>query len=213
MDLQFKKIPDSDLLCAGFPCQAFSKIGLKKAWQDPRSQVFYSLLNILQYKKTPCILLENVPALVNLKKGRVFNTILTQLEKLNYEYFWKVLNCSDYGIPQNRKRLFIVGFHREVINNLGCTFEFPPKIPLKLTLSDLLNQKINSEIARTIRVGGRGSPLGNRHNWDGYTLLNSKVTEYRQEIVYYFKIFQKHFNYAVVKRININNLVIQFQRI
>lgn len=92
------------------------------------------------------------------------------------------MNCSDYGIPQNRKRLFIVGFHRELINNLACTFEFPPKIPLKLTLSDLLNQKINSEIARTIRVGGRGSPLGNRHNWDGYTLLNSKGTEYRLSI-------------------------------
>ena len=112
--------------------------------------MFYPLLNILKYKKIPCILLENVPALVNLKKGKVFNTMLTQLENLNYQCFWKILNCSDYGIPQNRKRLFIVGFHNCIINNTDShMFEFPKKFPLKLTLSDLLNQNLNKEIART----------------------------------------------------------------
>lgn len=178
-DLQLEQIPDSDLLCAGFPCQAFSNIGFKKAWKDARSQVFYPLLNILKYKKTPCILLENVPGLVNLKKGKVFNTILTYLKDLNYECFWKVLNCSDYGIPQNRKRLFIIGFHKRRFPN-NHIFEFPPKMQLQVTLSEFLNKNLNQEVARTIRVGGRKSPLGNRHNWDGY-ILNSK-TEYRLSI-------------------------------
>ena len=180
-DLQLEQIPDSDLLCAGFPCQAFSNIGFKKAWKDTRSQVFYPLLNILKSKQIPCILLENVQGLVNLKKGQVFNTILTHLEDLNYECFWKVLNCSDYGIPQNRKRLFIVGFHKALA---GChLFEFPPKTRLKYTLSELLNKNFNQEIARTIRVGGRGSPLGDRHNWDGYSLLQStSKTEYRLSV-------------------------------
>ena len=157
---------------------------IKKAWKDTRSQVFYPLLNILKYKQIPCILLENVQGLVNLKKGQVFNTILTNLEDLNYECFWKVLNCSDYGIPQNRKRLFIVGFHKRILQD-SHIFEFPPR--LKYTLSELLNKNFNLEIARTIRVGGRGSPLDNRHNWDGYTLFqstsNSKLTtEYRLSI-------------------------------
>lgn len=67
---RLEQIPDSDLLCAGFPCQAFSKIGLKKAWKDTRAQVFYPLLKILKYKQIPCILLENVPGLVNLKKDK-----------------------------------------------------------------------------------------------------------------------------------------------
>nr|AYC64168.1 hypothetical protein [Johnson-sea-linkia profunda] len=189
-DLQLEQIPKSDLLCAGFPCQAFSNIGFKKGWKDNRSQVFYPLLNILKYKQIPCILFENVQGLVHLKKGQVFNTILTHLKDLNYDCFWKVLNCSDYGIPQNRKRLFIVGFHNSILENTGNhRFEFPPKTHLPWTLSELLNKTFNQEIARTIRVGGRGSPLGNRHNWDGYILFQSnsksttkQTTEYRLSI-------------------------------
>ena len=184
-DLQPEQIPNSDILCAGFPCQAFSNIGVKKALKDPRSQVFYALLDLLKYKPIPCILLENVSGLVNLKKGEVFNRILTRLKNLNYKCFWKVLNCSDYGIPQKRKRLFIVGFHQHILPNTNNPiFEFPPTIPLKCTLSELLNKNLNQAIARTIRVGGRGSRLGNRHNWDGYKLLSNskKATEYRLSI-------------------------------
>ena len=133
-DLQLQQIPDCDLLCAGFACQAFSNIGFKKGWKDTRSQVFYPLFNILKYKQIPWILLENVQGLVNLKKGQVFNTILSHLEDLNNECFCKVLNCSDYGIPQNRKRLFIVGFHKRILQNTGSRdymFELPPKMRLK----------------------------------------------------------------------------------
>ena len=182
---RLEQIPDSDLLCAGFPCQAFSKIGLKKAWKDTRAQVFYPLLKILKYKQIPCIILENVPGLVNLKKGQVFNTILNHLKDLNYECFWKVLNCSDYGIPQNRKRLFIVGFHKRILQDTAdrLIFEFPPKTNLQCTLSQLFNKNFNQKIARTIRIGGRGSPLGDRHNWDGYTILKSNLKiEYRLSI-------------------------------
>ena len=101
----------------------------------------------------------------------MLNTILTHLKDLNYECFWKVLNCSDYGIPQ--KRLFIVGFHKRIHTDRPHIFEFPPKTQLQCTLYQLRNKNFNQEIARTIRVGGRGSPFNNRHNWDGYTLLQS----------------------------------------
>nr|YP_009306372.1 hypothetical protein [Caulerpa cliftonii]AOP19276.1 hypothetical protein [Caulerpa cliftonii] len=144
--------------------------------------MFYPLLNILKNKKIPCILFENVEGLVNLKKGQVFNTILTHLNDLNYECFWKVLNCSDYGIPQNRKRLFIVGFHESILHkNDSHKFEFPPKTSLKYNLSEGLGRPFNQQIARTIPVGGRNSPLDDRQNWDGYTLLQSQ-TEYRLSI-------------------------------
>nr|AOP19043.1 hypothetical protein [Halimeda discoidea] len=197
-DLQLEQIPNSDLLCAGFPCQAFSNIGFKKGWKDSRSQVFYQLLKILKYKKIPCIVLENVPGLVNLKKGQVFDTILTHLKNLNYECSWKILNCLDYGIPQNRKRVFIVGFHKSILESssaspratspsgtsgIGEAFEFPTKTNLSCTLSELLNKKLNQEVARTIRIGGRGSPLDSRYNWDGYILFQSNsTTEYRLSI-------------------------------
>nr|QHN60165.1 putative DNA methyltransferase [Caulerpa serrulata] len=183
-DLPMEQIPYSDLLCAGFPCQAFSNIGLKKAWKDARSQVFFPVLDILKNKKIPCILFENVEGLVNLKKGQELRQILTSLKDLNYECFWKVLNCSDYGIPQNRKRLFIVGFHDSILQKKSPRphqFEFPPKTNLKYSLSEILNKNFNQKIARTIRVGGRNSPLNDRHNWDGYTLFPSQ-TEYRLSI-------------------------------
>lgn len=122
----------------------------------------------------------------------MLNTILTSLKDLNYECSWKVLNCLDYVIPQNRKRLFIVGFHKLALLSYrrkypgrsdgdSHIFEFPPKIRLKYTLSELLNKNLTQEVARTIHVGGRGSPLGDCHNWDGYILSNSK-TEYRLSI-------------------------------
>lgn len=108
--------------------------------------------------------------------------------------FLEGINCLDYGIPQNRKRLFIVGFHKLALLSYrrqypgrsdgdSHIFEFPPKIRLKYTLSELLNKNLTQEIPRTIRGGGRGSPLGDRcHNWDGgYILSNSKM-EYRLSI-------------------------------
>ena len=110
---------------------------------------------------------------MNLKKGQVFNTILTHLKDLNYVCFWKVLNCSDYGIPQNRKRLFIVGFHKR-IHTGSHIFEFPPKTRLKCTLSELLEFK-----SRNCSYNLAVSPFGNRHNRDGYIQSN---TEYRLSI-------------------------------
>lgn len=103
---------------------------LKKPWKDARSQVFFPVLDILKNKKIPCILFENLEGLVNLKKGQELRQILTSLKDLNYECFWKVLNCSDYGIPQNRKGLFIVGFHESILQKKSPRphqFEFPPK--------------------------------------------------------------------------------------
>ena len=171
---------------AGFPCQAFWNPIFEKAWKDTRSQVFFPLLNILKHKQIPCILFENVQGLVSLKKGQMLNTILTSLKDLNYECSWKVLNCLDYGIPQNRKRLFIVGFHKLALLSYhrqspgrsdgdSHIFEFPPKIRLKYTLSELLNKNLTQEVPQTIRGGSRGSPLGDRPNWDGYILSNSKT--------------------------------------
>ena len=117
-------------------------------------------------------------------------TIFTHLKDLNYDWaFGQVLNCSDYGIPQNLKRLFIVGFHKRIFINTDRPhiFEFPKKTQLQCTLSQLLNKNFHQEIARTIRVGGLAAegPVGNRHNWDGYTLFqsNSKFAiEYRLSI-------------------------------
>ena len=139
--------PYVDLYVAGFPCQAFSMAGKRKGFEDTRGTLFFDLLQYLKAKKPKYFVLENVKGLLSHNKGRTFLTILDCLAKavngqysftnyedgLNYYVYYKVLNTKDYGIPQNRQRVFIVGFRDE-----KHSFKFPKKIPLELKLKDIL---------------------------------------------------------------------------
>lgn len=108
-----KDIPQHDLLLAGFPCQAFSIMGKMKGFSDTRGTMFFEIERILSYHKPPFILLENVKQLTTHDKGRTFNTILGRLSSLGYHIKWKVLNAIDFGLPQKRERVIIVGFRDE----------------------------------------------------------------------------------------------------
>ena len=129
-----RNIPKHDILCAGFPCQPFSIAGKRKGFDDSRGTLFFDILRILNYHKPKAFILENVKGLVNHDNGNTFKIITESLSKslngvlinssienLGYNVFYKVLNSKDYGIPQNRERIFIVGFK----NN--CSFEFQKK--------------------------------------------------------------------------------------
>lgn len=105
-----KDIPKHDLLLAGFPCQAFSIIGLGKGFSDTRGTLFFEIERILKHHRPKAILLENVKRLVTHDKGRTFSTMLGILEALGYHVKWKVLNALDFGLPQKRERIVIVGF-------------------------------------------------------------------------------------------------------
>tara|TARA_R100001594_G_scaffold581_3_gene2227 strand:+ start:1665 stop:2618 length:954 start_codon:yes stop_codon:yes gene_type:complete len=104
------KTPYCDLYVAGFPCQAFSVAGKRKGFNDPRGTLFYDLLQYIKLQRPKYFILENVKGLVRHDKGNTFKTIMDSLEGLNYTIYHKVLNTKDYGIPQNRERIFIVGF-------------------------------------------------------------------------------------------------------
>ena len=171
--IDLMKLPEFDLLCAGFPCQPFSNIGKGLGFSDTRGTMFYEIEKILKHSKPKILLLENVPGLLSHNGGDTFSTIITALTSLEYSVSYKTLLASDYGIPQNRSRVFIVGFK----NNTNL-FEFPAPIPLEKTLSDVLGGQCNKEIAYTLRVGGKNSPYGNRHNWDGYCVggINRRLT-------------------------------------
>ena len=111
-----KDMPDFDFLLAGFPCQAFSAAGLRKGFEDTRGTLFFDVARILKAKKPMGFILENVEGLVNHDKenpkdpiGRTLQTILNTLEELHYKISWKVLNAKDFGVPQERKRIYIVG--------------------------------------------------------------------------------------------------------
>ncbi len=103
-------IPDSfDVLCAGFPCQPFSISGKQKGFEDTRGTLFFDICSIVSAKRPKVIFLENVKHLVHHDKGNTLKTILTKLKDLGYNVTWRVLNGSDYGVPQNRERIIIIG--------------------------------------------------------------------------------------------------------
>ena len=168
-------IPDFDVLCAGFPCQPFSQIGYKRGFQDEqanRGNMFFEIVKILKAKRPKAFFLENVRHLLNHEGGRTFATIKETLEKSGYSFQHKMVKASDYGLPQHRPRLFMVGFKDE--STAETSFVFPEKIPLKLTMSDIFKGDCDREIWYTLRVGGRGSRIDDRRNWEFYW-VNKKV--------------------------------------
>jgi len=103
-------IPDFDLFVGGFPCQAFSVAGKRLGFNDTRGTLFYEIARIIKVKRPPYLLLENVKGLLSHDNGRTFETILRTLSELGYSLEWQVLNSKDFGVPQNRERVFIVGY-------------------------------------------------------------------------------------------------------
>ena len=118
------RVPKHDILLAGFPCQAFSIMGKMQGFADTRGTMFFEIERILQFHKTPYILLENVKQLVGHDGGRTFKVILSHLNDLGYYVKWKVLNALDFGLPQKRERVIIVGF-QHVEDFEEFSFEIP----------------------------------------------------------------------------------------
>ncbi len=145
------EIPNHDILCGGFPCQPFSIAGLRKGFEDTRGTLFFDILRILKKKKPKSFILENVKGLINHNKGHTFEVILSNLKSLNYEIYYDVLNTKDFNIPQNRERLFIIGFEKNKVKNYK-NFNFPQKINSTLKLEDIIdfNNK-SSDITATVR--------------------------------------------------------------
>jgi DNA (cytosine-5)-methyltransferase 1 len=102
-------IPDFDLLVGGFPCQAFSIAGKRAGFEDTRGTLIFDVLRILKEKHPRLVLLENVKGLLSHDGGRTFKTIITSLAELGYAVEWQVLNAKNFGVPQNRERVFIIG--------------------------------------------------------------------------------------------------------
>lgn len=200
-------IPDHDILMGGFPCQAFSQAGKKQGFQDTRGTMFFEIQRILVEKRPKAFLLENVKQLQNHDKGRTLQTILEILrgefseqadleidlseetkkalsEKLNYWVDFKVLRAADFGVPQNRERVFLVGFDRDYFGP-NCDFDqlfkwpVPPKFPTRLgdileDLSNISHQDDCYTISDKLWEGHQRRKLehGVKGNGFGYTLYN-----------------------------------------
>ena len=103
-------MPDFQLLCGGFPCQAFSIAGARKGFGDPRGTLFFEIARLVEARHPAYLLLENVPGLLSHDGGRTFATILNALDRLGYGVEWQCLNSKDFGVPQSRNRVYIIGY-------------------------------------------------------------------------------------------------------
>lgn len=166
-----EEMPDFDIITGGFPCQPFSQAGHKKGFDDTRGTLFFDIARIIKEKQPKAFFLENVRGLLKHDNGKTFETIKKVLtEELGYSFHYKVIKASDYGVPQHRPRLFMVGFKDKSIK-----FEFPKPVELKIKMKDIFEAKeVNREVGFTLRVGGRGSGLDDRRNWDTY-LVDGEV--------------------------------------
>ena len=136
-------IPEHDILLAGFPCQPFSLMGKQQGFTDERGTLFFTIERILKKHKPKVIVLENVKNLLTHDRGKTIKRMLEILEdKLNYKVYYDVLNTSDYGLPQTRRRVFIVGFLIEEFGEELNTINFPSPEKLKETVFDLFDENV-----------------------------------------------------------------------
>lgn len=126
--IKAEDIPDHDILLAGFPCQPFSIIGHRKGFDDTRGTLFFEIARIIEVKKPKAVVLENVKLLAGHNGGKTLKRIMTALRDLGYHADFRVFNALDFGLPQKRERIFIVGFKK------ACSFDWPkggvPMTPL-----------------------------------------------------------------------------------
>jgi DNA (cytosine-5)-methyltransferase 1 len=174
-----EEIPPFDMLLAGFPCQPFSQAGLKKGFGDTRGTLFFDIVRILSHHKPSVVFLENVRNLAGHDKGNTLKVILSTLEGLGYTVFHKILNARDFGLPQNRARIYIIGF----LNNVH--FEFPEAPQKETRLGDILETSVSEKytISDTLWSGHqrRKKEHRERGNGFGYSLFD-KESEYTSTI-------------------------------
>jgi DNA (cytosine-5)-methyltransferase 1 len=137
-DIDVATIPPHDILTGGFPCQPFSIAGRQEGFEDRRSNVFWKILEILDYHKPRCVVLENVKNLVTHDDNKTFATIISNLESRGYHVKHKILNTSDItGVPQHRERIYIVCLRsEEAFNNFSLDFEAIPKASISSLLQE-----------------------------------------------------------------------------
>jgi len=146
------QIPDHDVLVGGFPCQPFSSLGKLEGFDDSqgRGTLFFEIMDIIKAHHTKVVVLENVKNILNHDNGNTIRRIEKEFNDAGYTLFKQVLNSADFGIPQRRKRLFMVAFNRDYYNISG--FSFPEGIQSKITTQDLLDKDVDAKYFLTKKV-------------------------------------------------------------
>lgn len=163
-DIDAASMPDFDVLCAGFPCQPFSEAGRRRGFDDPRGTLFFEIARILWEKRPAAFFLENVRGLLTHDGGRTMRVIEEVLTKdLGYSFQYRIVRACDFGLPQLRPRVFMVGFADPRIG-----FEFPPPTALTMSMDDVFGGVCDRRIGYTLLASGGGKAHGVKRSWDAY---------------------------------------------
>jgi modification methylase scrFIA len=170
-----KDIPDHDILVGGFPCQAFSQAGKKLGFEDTRGTLFFEIARIIKEKRPKAFLLENVKNLKGHDKGKTFKVIENTLKELDYAVFNIIFKAKDFGVPQNRERIYIVGFDKQEIKNYQ-DFTFPTPPMTETCLGDILEKNTSDKytISDKLWEGHQRRKKEHKKNGNGfgYSLFN-----------------------------------------
>jgi len=149
--IEAEAIPPFDILLAGFPCQPFSNAGLKKGFEDTRGTLFFDVCRIADYHKPKVMLLENVKGFKNHNKGQTFKVVEHTLHNMGYSLYTKVLNAKDFGLPQNRERIFIVAFLNDFFDQRE-RFNFPSPTLDIVKVGDILDNDVDPKYTISDRL-------------------------------------------------------------
>lgn len=170
-------VPKHDILVGGFPCVAFSQAGKKLGFEDTRGTLFFDIARIIKAKRPKVFLLENVKNLLGHDNGKTFNVIYETLDKMDYEVKYTIFAAKDFGVPQNRERIYIVGFDRKKIKNYK-DFKFPIPPKQETCVGNILEKKVDDKytISDSLWAGHQRRKLDNKAAGKGfgYSLFNRK---------------------------------------
>lgn len=158
--------PDVDLIVGGVPCQPWSVAGKGKGFDDPRGRLWFDVIRLLEKGKPKSFIFENVRGLASPKNRKSFNYLLTQFENIGYDTKWQIINSYDFGVPQNRERVFIVGIRKDLANSQE--YCFPQPVKNKTMLLDIIDDIKNCQLVEKAKVspmllfGGNIPPSRNR---------------------------------------------------
>ena len=160
-----------DIIVGGSPCQSFSFVGKQKGLEDDRGNLVFEFMRVIKECKPKMFIFENVKGLTTHDSGNTFQHILSKFNELNYTIRYDILKATDYGIPQSRQRLFLIGIHKD---NLDITINFPPpKLELKLKMQDLLEDNVNTQYY--LQEKGQSFAVNNKNLSKKYTQINGEI--------------------------------------
>ncbi|NDK09556.1 DNA (cytosine-5-)-methyltransferase [Candidatus Gracilibacteria bacterium] len=168
-DIKGKKYKGKiDLLVGGSPCQSFSMVGKRKGFDDTRGTLFYEFARVIKESQPKIFIYENVKGLINHDKGNTFEVMKATFDELGYKYSYKVLNSKDYGIPQHRERIFVIGFKDHKVD-----FTFPAPIKLEHSMQDFLEDYTDSKYY--LKEKGVKFVTSSKNRKKRYTQINGDI--------------------------------------